>query len=198
MPESRRPNRGPSAAAENRAALVAAAREVFASAGYNAPLRTVARAAGVGQGSLYRHFPDRISLAMAVFEDGVAELEALAARPGTTLDDLLALLTEQAITSTAFIEMVSTRPSEPDPRIIDVRDRVSRVLAGVLGDARRAGHVRDGVSADDLVLVIGMLAGVLARTPAPDRRATAGRVWALLREGIVPGPRRTSPGEVTG
>ncbi|MBB5779123.1 helix-turn-helix domain-containing protein [Nonomuraea jabiensis] len=186
MPESRRPNRGPSAAAENRAALVAAAREVFASAGYNAPLSAVARAAGVGQGSLYRHFPDRISLAMAVFEDGVTELEALAARPGTTLDDLLALLTEQAIASTAFIELVSTQPSEPDPRIIDVRDRVSRVLAGVLADARRAGQVRDGVSADDLVLVVGMLAGVLAKTPAPDRRATAGRVWALLREGITP------------
>ncbi|MFI6740597.1 TetR family transcriptional regulator [Nonomuraea sp. NPDC050451] len=186
MSESRRPNRGPSAAAENRAALVAAAREVFASAGYNAPLSTVARAAGVGQGSLYRHFPDRISLAMAVFEDGVTELEALAARPGTTLDDLLELLTEQAIASTAFIEMVSARPSEPDPRIIDVRDRVSRVLAGVLGDARRAGQVREDVSADDLVLVVGMLAGVLAKAPAPDRRATADRVWALLREGIAP------------
>jgi AcrR family transcriptional regulator len=166
--------------------LVAAAREVFASAGYNAPLSTVARAAGVGQGSLYRHFPDRISLAMAVFEDGVTELEALAARPGTTLDDLLALLTEQTIASTAFIDMVSTPPLEPDPRIVDVRVRVSRVLAGVLGDARRAGRIREDVSADDLVLVVGMLAGVLAKTPAPDRRATADRVWALLREGIAP------------
>ncbi|MFI7133503.1 TetR family transcriptional regulator [Nonomuraea sp. NPDC050153] len=187
MPESRRSNRGPSAAAENRAALVAAAREVFASAGYNAPLSTVARAAGVGQGSLYRHFPDRISLAMAVFEDGVTELEALAARPGTTLDDLLALLTEQTIASTAFIDMVTaTPPAEPDPRILDLRDRVSRVLAGVLGDARRAGTVRADVTADDLVLVIGMLAGVLAKISAPARRDTAARVWALLRQGIAP------------
>ncbi|MFB9629003.1 TetR/AcrR family transcriptional regulator [Nonomuraea helvata] len=54
-------NRGPGAAVRNRAALIAAAREVFAAAGYDAPLSMVARVAGVGQGSLYRHFPDRVS-----------------------------------------------------------------------------------------------------------------------------------------
>ena len=43
----------------------------------------VAKKAGVGQGSLYRHFPDRVSLALAVFEDNVAELEVMAAEMGT-------------------------------------------------------------------------------------------------------------------
>ncbi|MEV0231846.1 helix-turn-helix domain-containing protein [Nonomuraea sp. NPDC050786] len=186
MPDTRRSNRGPSAAAENRAALIAAAREVFASSGYNAPLSMVARAAGVGQGSLYRHFPDRISLAMAVFEDGVTQLEALAAEPGATLDDVLTLMTEQTIASTAFIDMVTTPPADPDPRILEVRDRVANLLAGMLPAARRAGAVRDGVTAEDLVLVVGMLAGVLARTPAPRRRVVAGRAWALLRKGMEP------------
>ncbi|MEV1179136.1 helix-turn-helix domain-containing protein [Nonomuraea sp. NPDC049784] len=186
MPDSRRPNRGPSAAAENRAALIAAAREVFASAGYNAPLSMVARAAGVGQGSLYRHFPDRTSLAMAVFEDGVTQLEALAAEPGTTLDDVLALITEQTIASTAFIDMVTMPPIDPDPRILEVRNRVADLLTGMLPDARRAGAVRDDVTADDLVLVVGMLAGALAKTPAPHRREVAGRVWTLLRKGMEP------------
>ncbi|MGN9842186.1 TetR family transcriptional regulator [Nonomuraea sp. H19] len=184
MPDSRRSNRGPSAAAENRAALIAAAREVFASAGFNAPLSMVARAAGVGQGSLYRHFPDRVSLAMAVFEDGVTELEALAAEPGTTLADVLALITEQAIASTAFIDMVTQPPLAPDLRVLEVRDRLANLLAGILPDARRTGAVRADVTADDLVLVVGMLAGALAKTPAPDRRATADRVWVLLRKGI--------------
>ncbi|WP_188195197.1 TetR/AcrR family transcriptional regulator [Nonomuraea sp. SYSU D8015] len=184
MPGPRRPNRGPSAAAENRAALIAAAREVFAAAGYAAPLSTVARAAGVGQGSLYRHFPDRISLALAVFEEGVAALEALAAEPGTTLADVLALMTEQTIASTAFIDMVSTPPVDPDPRILSVRRRVEDLLARVLADPRRASGIRADVTAEDLVLVIGMLAGVLAKTPAADRRRTADRVWELLRKGI--------------
>ncbi|MFG1706251.1 TetR family transcriptional regulator [Nonomuraea sp. M3C6] len=182
MPVARRTNRGPSAAAENRAALIAAARRVFASAGYDAPFSMVARAAGVGQGSLYRHFPDRISLALAVFEDGVTELEALAAEPGVSLDDVLALMTEQTIASTAFIEMVSVLPA--DPRIIAVRDRVADLLTGALSRAQRAGRVRAGVTAEDLVLAVGMLAGVLAKKPAPARRVAAARVWTLLRKGI--------------
>lgn len=184
---TRRPNRGPGAAAENRAALIAAAREVFADAGYDAPLTTVARVAGVGQGSLYRHFPDRVSLALAVFEDSVADLEALAAEPGTTLADMLALLTEQTIASTAFIDMVSV-PSAGDLRVVEVRDRVAGLLAGTLAEARRAGRLREDVTADDLVLAVGMLAGLLARLPAAERRTTAERVWALLRHGIEPRP----------
>ncbi|TMS00612.1 TetR/AcrR family transcriptional regulator [Nonomuraea basaltis] len=182
MPDVRRTNRGPSAAAENRAALIAAAREVFATAGYDAPLSTVTRVAGVGQGSLYRHFPDRISLALAVFEDGVAELEALAAQPGIVLDDVLALITEQAIGSTAFIDMVTVGPI--DARMIEVRDRVAELLAGVLTKAQQAGEIRADATAEDLVLAVGMLAGVLGKTPAPDRPATAERVWRLLREGL--------------
>ncbi|WP_143590448.1 helix-turn-helix domain-containing protein [Thermoactinospora rubra] len=177
-----RANRGPGAAAENRAALIAAAREVFARAGYDAPLSMVARAAGVGQGSLYRHFPDRAALALAVFEDSVAELEELAARPGVTLDEVLARITEQTIASTAFIDMVSLTPA--DPRILAVRDRVAGLLAGPLAAAREASRVRPDVTAEDLVLAISMLAGVLARTPPPARREAARRAWWLLRQGI--------------
>lgn len=178
----RRTNRGPSAAAGNRAALIAAAREVFATAGYDAPLSAVARAAGVGQGSLYRHFPDRTSLALAVFEDGVAALEALAAEPCATLDDLLALITEQTIASTAFIEMVSAYGD--DLRIIAVRDRVAKVLDGKLAAARRAGHVRADLTTEDLILAVGMFAAVLTMRPAPARRVAAARAWALLRKGM--------------
>ncbi|MFG1943939.1 TetR/AcrR family transcriptional regulator [Nonomuraea sp. NPDC048826] len=185
MPAERRPNRGPSAAAANRAALIAAAREVFAGAGYDAPLSMVARAAGVGQGSLYRHFPDRVSLALAVFEDSMAELEALAARPDATLDDVLGLITEQSIASTAFVAMV-TVPPQPDERILALRERVAKLLAGRLPEARRAGRVRAGVTADDLVLAVGMVALLLAKVPARERPGTAERMWALLRRGIEP------------
>lgn len=182
MPDARRTNRGPSAAAANRAALIAAARELFAADGYDAPLTAIARAAGVGQGSLYRHFPDRVSLALAVFEDGVGELEALAAEPGTTLDDVLALMTEQTIASTAFIDMVSATPA--DPRVLRVRDRVAALLDGPLAEARRAGRVRADATVDDLVLAVAMIAGVLSKYPAAVRRQTAERAWTLLRSGL--------------
>ncbi|NRQ37307.1 TetR/AcrR family transcriptional regulator [Nonomuraea sp. NN258] len=181
----RRPNRGPSAAAENRAALIAAAREWFASSGYEAPLTSIARTAGVGQGSLYRHFPDRASLALAVFEEGVRELESLAAEPGTTLDDLLALMSEQVLASTAFIGMIS---APADPRIAGVRDRVADLLRGPLTRARAAGRVRDHVTADDLITALGMIASLLAKLPAAERRGTAQRAWLLLFHGMVADP----------
>lgn len=180
----RKANRGPSAAAENRAALVAAAREVFASAGFDAPLSAVARRAGVGQGSLYRHFPDRASLALAVFEANIAELEALAADPRATLDDLLALITEQIIASSAFIDMI--RPSREDERLAEVGERMAALLTGKLAAAREAGSVRPDLGIGDLFLTIGMLAGVLAKTPADSRRRTAEHAWRLLRRSLRP------------
>ena len=73
-----RVNRGPAAAAGNRRAILAAARRLFAAHGYNVPLHTIAQEAGTGQGTLYRHFPTRLDLALAVFETHFAELTAIA------------------------------------------------------------------------------------------------------------------------
>ena len=71
----RRINRGPAAAAENRRAVLAAARELFAERGYEVPMQAIAKRAGVGQGVLYRHFPKRLDLALAVFEENFVRLE---------------------------------------------------------------------------------------------------------------------------
>ncbi|MFG1943871.1 TetR family transcriptional regulator [Nonomuraea sp. NPDC048826] len=180
MAHVRKANRGPSAAAANRAALVTAARELFSTAGFDAPLSAVARRAGVGQGSLYRHFPDRASLAMAVFEGNVSELEALAAERETTLDDLFERIIEQTVACAAFLDMVTSA----DPRMAAVGVRVTRLLAGRLEQARRDGTVRADVTPDDLLLVVGMLAGVLIRAPAESRPAVARHSWALLRRSI--------------
>jgi AcrR family transcriptional regulator len=182
MPQARRANRGPGAAAENRAALVAAAREVLADAGFDAPLSAVARRAGVGQGSLYRHFPDRLSLALAAFAENIAELEAAAARRESTLDDLLALLTEQAISATAFLDMLSGHAE--DPRVAAMSERVTAVLAGKLPEAQRAGRYAEDVTPADLLMAVGMVSGLVARSPAAERRAAAERSWGLLRSGI--------------
>src|SRR5690606_41191098 len=61
----------------------------------------------LGQGSLYRHFPDRMALAVAVFDENVSRLEELVDAPSTTLDDFLNRVIEQALVSTAIIEMIS-------------------------------------------------------------------------------------------
>lgn len=184
MPEPRRKNLGPAAAPANRRALVDAAREVFADVGIDVPLSAVAKRAGVGQGSLYRHFPDRVSLAVAVFEDNVTELEALAADPSTALDELLALLTTRAIDSAAFVDMVS--PATNDPRLTQIATRVASALTCKLEDAQQQGLLRRSLSADDLFLAIEMIASTLAKTPAEERATTATAAWRLLRGGIAP------------
>jgi AcrR family transcriptional regulator len=183
-PRARRSNRGPSAAAENRASLIAAAREVFAATGYDAPLSSVARRAGVGQGSLYRHFPDRVSLALAAFEENVAQLEALAAEPGRTLDDCLSLLTRQAVEAAAFINMLAADHGD-DERIASCADRVTAVLAGKLRLAQQAGGYGRHLTPDDLMMALGMVAGLIARVSADKRQATAERAWRLLRRSFA-------------
>jgi AcrR family transcriptional regulator len=182
MATARRANRGPSAATENRRALVAAAVVVFGDQGIDAPLSAVAKRAGVGQGSLYRHFPDRVSLALAAFEDNVADLEELAAQDGTSLDDLLALVTEQTIASVAFVEIVTT--AEGDERLESVTARVTAALDGAVTDARRRGALRRGVRTSDVLLAIGMVAAIVAKTPADQRRDTAAAAWSILRRGL--------------
>lgn len=187
MSASPKANRGPSAGPANRQALIDAAREVFADDGYSAPLSSVARRAGVGQGSLYRHFPDRVSLAIAVFDDNITELEAVADRPETTLDVLFDAVVEQVLVSTAMIDMILG--DRDDPRVAHLGDRMLAVVSEVADRARAAGRLREGLGADDVFLAVSMIASVLASAPAALRRDVAARARALLAPALVPPPR---------
>ncbi|MGG7465942.1 TetR/AcrR family transcriptional regulator [Plantibacter sp. YIM 135347] len=197
MTPSPRANRGPGAASQNRAALISAAREVFAAQGLAAPLNAVAKVAGVGQGSLYRHFPTRLSLAIAVFQQNLDDLEALANEPSSTLEDVLGLVTEQAIVSTALFELVADGRNgqgegdgddEPDPgetgEADDLTPRITGILAAKLPEAQTAGRVPAWVTVDEVGLGIMMLASTLARTPHAQRRETAASIWKLLPFGV--------------
>lgn len=178
MPSGRRANRGPSAGPENRRALIAAARAVFAEEGLTAPLSAVARRAEVGQGSLYRHFPDRVALAVAVIEENVVELEELAERHGSTLEDLLALVAEQAAVSTALSDLLVAERA--DPRVHSIGDRFRAVAETVTENERRSGRLDERTTSADVMLGIEMLAGLLSRTPPSERTAVAARARALL------------------
>ncbi|PRZ06944.1 TetR family transcriptional regulator [Isoptericola sp. CG 20/1183] len=186
---SRRANAGPRAAARNRAALLAAAREIFAEHGAHAPLNAVARRAGVGQGSLYRHFPDRIALVLALFEEQVSTVEEIANDPEVTLADLLGLVTRHAIESVVSIDLATASPeSRPDPRLVDLRDRTADVLGSRLDRALADGDVRPGTTVEDVLLGVEMVAAALTRRPAADRERYAQRAWQLL------GMKVTAPG----
>ncbi|WP_084495878.1 TetR/AcrR family transcriptional regulator [Nocardia shimofusensis] len=182
MTSPRRVNRGPSAAADNRAALIAAAREVFAASGYDVPMSLIARTAGVGQGVLYRHFASKEALALAVFEENIVEVENIAADPNTTVEDVLKVIIGQITTSAAFIAMLN--PSSDDPRIFEPAFRLLTLLGDKLADPVQRGAIRAGIEATDIVLAVGMVAGVLARTDAASRQYTAEHAWSLLLHGM--------------
>lgn len=184
MPEKTKTNRGPSAGPANRQALIVAAREVFGESGYNAPLSAVARRAGVGQGSLYRHFPDRIALAVAVFDDNINDLEALGSSQEATLGDLFDGVTEQAIVSTALIEVVSSNLG--DPRTEHLATRVNAVVDAILTRDAAAGRIGAQVTSADVMLAFSMLAFLLARTAVDERPAVAAHARSIFSASFAP------------
>ncbi|MCU1543949.1 MAG: TetR family transcriptional regulator [Microbacteriaceae bacterium] len=178
MTSSPRANGGRGAGATNRAALIAAARSIFATHGLDAPLSSVARQAGVGQGSLYRHFPTRSSLAVAVFQENLDAVEELAAHGDSTLGDVLRALTGQAIQSTAFFEMLQIEHVDADSR--DLARRIGAVLSPMVEAAHADGTIARWLTTDDVLLCMAMLAGALAKSPRAQRDAVAARIWMLL------------------
>lgn len=157
-----------------------------------APLSSVAKLAGVGQGSLYRHFPDRIALAVAVFDDNITALEELGARAESTLVDLFDSVAEQVIASTALIDMIT---SERDERTDHLAARMTAVAAALLARDQDQGRTGHHVEAADVMLAISMLAMLLARTPASERADAASRARAIFRAAFVPAEAPTPVAE---
>lgn len=175
-------NQGRRVAARNRAALIAAAREVFAEQGLDAPLSAVARRAGVGQGSLYRHFADRVALASAVLDENVQQIEQAADEPDATPASVLGVVTWHLTRSTAFVDLLRIRGARGDG---EQAQALAGRVHGVLSRCLPAGH---RLSADDAMLAVAMVSGaVTGPTPAErERRALA--AWRLL--GVDVGPLR--------
>ncbi|GGL37041.1 TetR/AcrR family transcriptional regulator [Phycicoccus endophyticus] len=200
----RRANRGPAAAAANRERLLLAARRLFASQGYRVPLSAVAREAGVGQGVLYRHFPTRLSLAVAAFEENIDELEQLADRdpgPGGFLA-LWGRTVETLLESTALVELVADAGEAEESR--SAAERMAEVFAGPLERARAAGVVRPELTVEDVLLVVRMLHGLAVTGPTTSSLAaeTHRALWLLdpalaaPLDGAAGGPRGASDGAV--
>lgn len=112
--DTRKVNRGPAASADNRRAILAAARKVFTERGYHAPLSAVVKEAGVSQGVLYRHFPTRLELAFAVFDEDWAEYEAISASPdSSSFVRLWTLIIDKTIDEAHSWRWLSTPDARP-------------------------------------------------------------------------------------
>lgn len=179
MSSPRRTNRGPAAAAENRVALLAAAKAAFAEHGLDVPLNLIARTAGVGQGSLYRHFPNREAIILAVFEENLGQLESMVANVESTLDELLAEIFDQIVEVAVLFDLFRL-PDSSDPRLVDIIGRLHALLDEKLADDTRRGSVRQGVTAEEIFLAVGMLGALLNKTPERERPSVAAKCRGLL------------------
>jgi AcrR family transcriptional regulator len=153
-------------AERNRRRILDAAREVFAEHGLGVGVDAVARAAGVGVGTLYRRFPTKDDLLAAVIEDGVCrladELEQIesADDPRDAFEAAVRAFAETIARDRGFYEVIHGTP-EFIPVARESKARLMESVGRVLARAQRAGAVRDDVVADDITA----LCQVAARMP---------------------------------
>ncbi len=182
----KRPQRADARA--NHAKLVAAARALFTEKGTSAPLEEVAERAGVGIGTLYRHFPTRQALLEAAYVD---EVEAMA-RAATELEELppwdaLSQWLHQYLGFAATKRALNEALMETDPSSnVLVTCRTAIVGAGttLVERAQHAGVVRNDTTFPDIVRMVGAIA--LVPTEDPEQK---NRLLELALDGLRYHPR---------
>ena len=174
-------------ARRNRERLVASARELFASAGVNVPVEEITHHAGLGMGTLYRHFATKEELIDAVLEDAFAELVGVAEQAAAD-DDAWAGFTgflEQALALHAanrgLKDVLATNAQ--GARAEAMRARIRPLLRRTIERAQEQGTLRSDFTAEDLPLVFWTGGRVIETTAsvAPDHWR---RYLGLLLDGL--------------
>ena len=147
----------------NRDRLLAAARDVFSAGGPDASLESVARVAGVGIGTLYRHFPTREALFQAVYRREVDQLVELAATlaaeapPMEALRRWLHANVGMVATKKGMLAALHPAAGSANELYADSAARLGRSVSDLMAAAVAAGLVRDDIAPEDVMrAVFGM------------------------------------------
>lgn len=175
-------------AARNRRLLVDVAHEAFIRHGVTASLDDVARAAGVGPGTLYRHFPTRDQLVLAVIDEGLTDIHQLGHSlldEADALDALTRWLDAYIEQGSTFEGLARTLASPPPAADENSTCRLARSAgAALIERAADAGMVRDDVGIDD---VLDMAAAIAWIGEQPLRDATQRkRLLRIVIDGLRP------------
>jgi len=162
--QSEAPVRRPRAdAVRNRERLLQAAKAVFSAGGPDASLETVAKRAGVGIGTLYRHFPTREALFEAVYRREVQQLSDLAEQLRGEADPLEALRrwlrsnVEFVATKKGMMAALELAVHGSSDLYINAFERLTKAVGGLLDQAVAAGVIRADISPEDLLrALVGM------------------------------------------
>jgi AcrR family transcriptional regulator len=185
-------------ARRNRERILQAARQAFAAEGIGVPLDEIARRAGVGPGTVHRHFPTKEALFEAVVVEHLEQLarDARAAlqtdEAGAAFFTFLARMTNQADAKQDLADAIASSGVTMGSATQQVADDLRETFAALLARAQQAGAVRTDVDAADAqAIVLAALAAQRQRTDTarPDRLAAL--VFDCLRpNNPVAPPRR--------
>ena len=168
-------------AARNREKVLRAAREAFAESGYGVPLDEIAARAGVGPGTVYRHFPAKEALFEAVVTARITDLvsdaraRADAADPGEAFFGFLTRIAGEAAAKRDLPDAISVAGS--------LREDLFAALDLLLRRAQQAGAVRAGFRTPDLIVLLKGMFASLADSADPGLHE---RVFAVLADGLRP------------
>jgi AcrR family transcriptional regulator len=193
MAVTRSPREPRSDAARNHEALVRAAIGAVHREGSRVPMATIAADAGVGIGTLYRHFPSRDDLldylTHVSFQQVLANVQA-AQHGGTTAAEALRQFIEAAISQRNDLVLpLHGGPPLRSPKTRAVREQIHRILRQIIDRGRADGTIRQDVNPRDIVVFGAMLAQ--PRGPDPGWDMTCRRLLATYLAGLgvaSPGP----------
>lgn len=184
-------------AERNRRRILEAADEVFTERGLEATLDDVARHAGVGVGTVYRRFPDKASLADALFEQRIDAILELAKHAHNEPDPWLALTSfledaAEMLSADRGLRQILMFAASGHDRVAYARDRMRPAVDRLLKRAQAEGLVRDDLSATDMPVIEFML-GALTEYAGHVRPTIWRRYLVLMLDALRPARDSFSP-----
>ncbi|MGH9123015.1 MAG: TetR/AcrR family transcriptional regulator [Acidimicrobiales bacterium] len=172
-------------AQRNFDAIVSAARTMFAREGGQVSLDAVAKEAGVGAGTLYRHFPQRIDLVEAVYQEDVDGLTEAADRverelgPWPAMEEWLEAFVRYATTKRSLLNELH-EAFEKNPALRSVcREKIETSVSRVLQRAQAAGVARNDLSGPDLMQLLSSMC--MSATLTTDQ---CDRLMVMIKDGL--------------
>jgi AcrR family transcriptional regulator len=189
-------------ARRNREQIITAARRIFVERGAEAPMEDIARAAGVGVGTLYRRFPDRDSLIRAVAIDNFQDVLDNARVAAQEESDAWRAMTRFLHTTTALqvviqLSMLSPRARRilaEDAQTQRIRDELIVILDDLVAAAQREGRLRTDVGSGDLALFLSLIVRDTGAMSGDMRENATNRYLTLILDGLQARPGTPLPG----
>ncbi|MFC5749790.1 TetR/AcrR family transcriptional regulator [Actinomadura rugatobispora] len=184
-------------AVRNRRLLLDAAARTFAERGVEVSIGEIAQCAGVGKGTVFRHFSSKGELLAAIMLGMLDELADIgtalltADDPGLALREFMAAGVETFVKDRAFCEVVG-RPSLQHQQVRDAIDRLCDVAEELTERARRQGIVRPDITGTDVMLLLSGIQHTAAPLLTTDPQAWR-RYLELALDGITASTGRTLP-----